>query len=54
MIKKLKPKYFILDVDGVMTDGCFYYTEKGKIIKKFGADDSDAFKVLSSFFNQLL
>ena len=31
-----KYKNFILDVDGVFTDGKFHYTEKGKIMKIFG------------------
>ena len=30
---KVTPKIFILDVDGVMTDGRFYYTEDGKVMK---------------------
>ena len=46
-----KLKHFILDVDGVMTDGKFYYSEEGKIIKSFGADDSDALNLLSNFMN---
>lgn len=29
-----KPNLFILDLDGVMTDGKFYYTRHGKIAKK--------------------
>ena len=36
------PKYFVLDVDGVMTDGKFYYSTEGKILKAFGPDDHDA------------
>jgi len=36
----------ISDVDGVLTDGSFYYTESGKYIKKFGRDDADAIKIL--------
>lgn len=39
---------FMVDVDGVMTDGGFYYTKSGKIMKKFGPDDSDALKKLKS------
>jgi len=39
-------KAFVLDVDGVLTDGRYYYTEKGKIMKAFGADDNDALKML--------
>ncbi len=48
--KKLnKPKVFILDVDGILTDGCFYYSQEGKILKKFGPDDNDALKLLEPF-----
>ena len=35
-------KNFILDVDGVMTTGQFFYTAGGKVMKVFGPDDSDA------------
>ena len=35
-------KNFIFDVDGVFTDGSFYYSENGKILKKFGDADNDA------------
>lgn len=44
-----KPKVFILDVDGVMTDGQFHYSVDGKIIKIFGADDSDGLSLLSPY-----
>ncbi len=44
-----KFKVFILDVDGVMTDGKFYYSNKGKIMKVFGADDNDALSLLSEY-----
>lgn len=44
-----KPLVFILDVDGVMTDGKFYYTADGKVMKVFGADDSDALSLLSDY-----
>lgn len=37
---------FILDVDGVMTDGLYYYTADGKVMKRFGPDDHDALRVL--------
>lgn len=43
-IKKIKN--FILDVDGVMTDGRFYYTVEGKVAKAFGPDDHDALLLL--------
>ena len=42
---------FILDIDGVLTDGSFYYSEKGKMLKKFGAHDNDGIKLLKPFFN---
>jgi 3-deoxy-D-manno-octulosonate 8-phosphate phosphatase (KDO 8-P phosphatase) len=44
----MKPKVFILDVDGVLNTGRFLYNEEGKVMKEFGADDSDALKVLNS------
>jgi len=39
-------KNFILDVDGVLTDGSFLYTVEGKRMKKFGPDDHDALLLL--------
>jgi 3-deoxy-D-manno-octulosonate 8-phosphate phosphatase (KDO 8-P phosphatase) len=44
--KEITPKVLILDVDGVFTDGKYYYTEEGKIMKKFGPDDNDALSLL--------
>lgn len=41
-----KPKYFVLDVDGVMTTGQFFYSENGKLYKVFGPHDSDGLKML--------
>ena len=43
------PKYFLLDVDGVMTSGHFVYSRKGKEYKIFGPDDHDALKLLQKF-----
>ena len=45
----MKPKVFVLDVDGILTDGGFYYTEHGKVMKKFGADDNDALSLLRPY-----
>lgn len=45
----MQPEVFILDVDGVLTDGCFYYSAEGKVLKKFGADDNDALKLLAPY-----
>ena len=39
-----KFKNFILDVDGVFTDGKFHYTENGKVMKIFGDADNDAYE----------
>ncbi len=43
-----KPSCFILDVDGVMTTGQFFYTSDGKAMKIFGPDDYDALSLLSA------
>ncbi len=53
MKKKSKIKNLIIDVDGVMTDGKIYYSDKGKILKCFGPDDNDALSVLKNFINIL-
>lgn len=45
----IKPKYLIIDVDGVMTTGQFFYSEKGKILKVFGPDDNDALSLISRY-----
>lgn len=42
-----QPTVFILDVDGVMTDGRMYYTDQGKVMKVFGPDDNDALKLIN-------
>lgn len=39
-------KSFVLDVDGVLTDGRYYYTTEGKVMKQFGPDDHDALLLL--------
>lgn len=46
-----KPKNFILDVDGVLTDGSFLYSTEGKVFKVFGPDDNDALSLLKPFLN---
>ena len=40
-------KFFVLDVDGVLTDGTYLYSKKEKFLKVFGPDDYDALKILS-------
>ena len=41
------PEIFIVDLDGVLTDGKFYYDSSGKRLKAFGVDDSEALHALS-------
>lgn len=42
-------KVFILDVDGVVTTGQFFYTADGKTMKVFGPDDNDGLSLLKPF-----
>ncbi len=42
-------KVMILDVDGVLTTGQFFYTADGKVMKVFGADDNDALSLLKKY-----
>lgn len=44
-------KVFVLDVDGVMTDGRFLYTSDGKSMKVFGADDHDVLSILKAYMH---
>ena len=46
-----KPKVLILDVDGVLTTGEFFYSKDGKILKIFGPDDNDALTLLKPFID---
>ena len=48
-MKPQRPSTFILDVDGVLTSGQFYYSKEGKAFKCFGADDHDALVLLKRF-----
>ena len=41
-----KIKLILSDVDGVLTDGGMYYSEKGEIIKKFNSRDGMAVELL--------
>lgn len=45
------PRFFIADVDGVLTDGNFYYSQEGKVMKKFSADDNDALSLLKPYLD---
>tara|TARA_B100001013_G_scaffold299801_1_gene201006 strand:- start:529 stop:1026 length:498 start_codon:yes stop_codon:yes gene_type:complete len=42
-------KVFILDTDGVITTGQFFYTAEGKAMKVFGPDDNDALSLLKPY-----
>ena len=42
-------KLVITDVDGVLTDGGMYYSEKGEILKKFNAKDGMGVEILSQY-----
>jgi 3-deoxy-D-manno-octulosonate 8-phosphate phosphatase (KDO 8-P phosphatase) len=44
-----KPWSLVCDVDGVLTDGKFWYSAKGKELKLFGSHDSDALKSQTTF-----
>src|SRR3990167_7522963 len=48
---RIKPTAFILDVDGVMTTGQFFYTREGKIMKVFGPDDNDGLSLLKPYLD---
>lgn len=43
------PSTFVFDLDGVFTDGQFYYSVEGKVMKAFGADDHDALLLVQRF-----
>ena len=46
---KSKKLIFIVDVDGTLTTGEYIYDSKGKKLKVFGPDDSDALRILNNF-----
>ena len=43
------PENFVLDLDGVFTDGKFYYNVDGKYMKAFSVDDHDCLSILNKF-----
>lgn len=53
MKKISKPKYFILDVDGVITNGQMLYDQFGKKYKIFGQDDHDSLKLMKNYIDIL-
>ncbi|PJA01526.1 phosphatase [bacterium (Candidatus Gribaldobacteria) CG_4_10_14_0_2_um_filter_41_16] len=52
--KRQQLKTFILDVDGVLTDGKYYYTTEGKVMKVFGPDDHDALLLLKNYLDIIM
>ena len=44
-----KPKFIIIDIDGVLSTGSFLYNNKGKSHKIFGPDDNEALKILKNY-----
>lgn len=44
--KRITPKLFIMDCDGVLTDGGMYYSNSGEEIKKFNTMDGMGIKLL--------
>ena len=49
----MRPEVFVVDVDGVMTTGQFWYSSEGKMYKVFGPDDHDALLLLRSYLDIL-
>ena len=50
-MKSADLKNFIIDIDGVMTNGQMLYTKNGKYIKIFGPDDSDMLSIMKNYIN---
>ncbi len=50
---KKRISHLILDVDGVLTDGTFWYSSKGKVLKRFGPDDADAIHLIKPYLEVL-
>lgn len=45
----IKPQVFIIDVDGVLTTGQFFYSVDGKVMKVFGDGDNDGLSLLRPY-----
>jgi N-acylneuraminate cytidylyltransferase len=48
---KSKIKLFVSDIDGTLTDGTVYYSEKGEELKQFSHRDGRGFHLLHHDFN---
>ena len=44
-----QPKVFLIDVDGVISTGEFWYSSDGKVFKVFGPDDNEALSLLKPY-----
>ena len=51
MSDKKKYKNLLIDVDGVMTTGQFFYTREGKTMKVFGPDDNDGLSLVKPYLD---
>jgi len=49
--EKGKPEVVLIDVDGVLTTGNFFYTAEGKSMKEFSVDDHDALLLLQPWID---
>ena len=43
------PTTFLIDLDGVLTDGVFVYSSEGKQFKNFSVDDHDGIRLIQRF-----
>jgi len=50
-IEKKRFDVFILDVDGVLSTGQFFYSRSGKFLKVFGPDDHDGLILLQPYLD---
>jgi len=48
--KNARSLTFVFDLDGVLTDGTFWYGKEGKVLKRFGPHDAEALLVLRKYF----
>ena len=48
------PKFLVFDCDGILSSHQFYYSEDGKVLKKFGADDNDALSLLKHHLEKII
>lgn len=49
--KRTPPLYLVIDVDGVLTDGQYYYSVDGKVMKVFGPNDHDVLEIVKKYID---